>query len=97
MFIHQSDQSGISSWRSGDVDVMHWMRKGVEGGVVPTTQLVKLAVIWTNTPHYIHLDGGGVDTLGGGWRHKIRCPRLIFDSVWQCYEQQIDAIVLPDF
>ena len=60
---------------SGLVD---WMRKGVEGGVVPTTQLVKLAVIWTNTPHYIHLDGGGVDTLGGGCRQKIRCPRLIF-------------------
>jgi hypothetical protein len=34
--------------------------KGV-GGVGPTTQLVKLAVIWSNTPHYIHLDGGGVD------------------------------------
>ena len=45
---------------------------------IPTTQLVKLAVIWTNTPHYIHLDGGGVDTLGGGCRQKIRCPRLIF-------------------
>ena len=45
--------------------LVDWMRKGV-GGVVPTTQLVKLAVIWTNTPHYIHLDGGGVDTLGGG-------------------------------
>ena len=24
VFIHQSDQSGISSWRSGDVDVMLW-------------------------------------------------------------------------
>lgn len=57
--------------------LVDWMRKGVEGGVVPTTQLVKLAVIWTNTPHYIHLDGGGVDTLGGGWR-----PRLTYSA--QC-------------
>lgn len=48
---------------AGGVGVMRL--EGV-GGVGPTTQLVKLAVIWSNTPHYIHLDGGGVDTLGGG-------------------------------
>ena len=51
--------------------------KGVGGwGGTSTTQLVKLAVIWTNTPHYIHLDGGGVDTLGeGDWRHNDKIPK----------------------
>ena len=69
--------------------LVDWMRKGVEGGVVPTTQLVKLAVIWTNTPHYIHLDGGGVDTNRWGVAPKAH----IFGSVWQFHEQQIDSIV----
>ena len=66
--------------------LVDWMRKGVEGGVVPTTQLVKLAVIWTNTPHYIHLDGGGVDTFDGGWR-----PRLSYSA--QCCKSMNNKLI----